>query len=111
MFLLLPAYSGCPGQTAVKWLLLLLSFIYRRKRQHQQQKCDDDQPKVPLPGVISSVYEDIECMNNQKNEATYEEIEYENKKNNDTYEHPNFEPAHSPYGGDVEHVYQARCVD
>jgi len=24
MFLLLPAYPGCPGQTAVKWLLLLL---------------------------------------------------------------------------------------
>ena len=23
-FLLVPAYSGCPGQTAVKWLLLLL---------------------------------------------------------------------------------------
>ena len=87
------------------------SFFFRRKRQHQQQKCDGDQPKVPLPGVISSVYEDIECMNNQKNEATYEEIEYENKKNNDTYEHPNFEPAHSPYCGDVEHVYQARCVD
>ena len=25
MFLLVPAYRGCPGQTAVKWLLLLLS--------------------------------------------------------------------------------------
>ena len=25
MFLLVPAYPGCPGQTAVKWLLLLLS--------------------------------------------------------------------------------------
>ena len=25
MFLLVPAYLGCPGQTAVKWLLLLLS--------------------------------------------------------------------------------------
>jgi len=24
MFLLVPAYPGCPGQTAVKWLLLLL---------------------------------------------------------------------------------------
>jgi len=23
MFLLVPAYPGCPGQTAVKWLLLL----------------------------------------------------------------------------------------
>jgi len=26
MFLLVPAYPGCPGQTAVKWLLLLLIF-------------------------------------------------------------------------------------
>jgi len=24
MFLLVPAYPGCPGQTAVKWLLLLV---------------------------------------------------------------------------------------
>jgi len=24
MFLLVPAYPGCPGQTAIKWLLLLL---------------------------------------------------------------------------------------
>ena len=24
MFLLVPAYPGCPGQTAVEWLLLLL---------------------------------------------------------------------------------------
>ena len=37
MFLLVPSYPGCPGQTAVKWLLLLLyriifcilSFIFR----------------------------------------------------------------------------------
>ena len=27
MFLLVPAYPGCPGQTAVKWLLLLLLII------------------------------------------------------------------------------------
>jgi len=26
MFLLVPAYPGCPGQTAVKWLLLLLPW-------------------------------------------------------------------------------------
>ena len=25
MFFLVPAYPGCPGQTAVKWLLLSLS--------------------------------------------------------------------------------------
>jgi len=27
MFLLVPAYPGCPGQTAVKWLLLLLYVL------------------------------------------------------------------------------------
>jgi len=27
MFLLVPAYPGCPGQTAVKWLLLLLVTV------------------------------------------------------------------------------------
>jgi len=27
MFLLVPAYPGCPGQTAVKWLLLFLLLI------------------------------------------------------------------------------------
>jgi len=26
MFLLVPAYPDCPGQTTVKWLLLLLLF-------------------------------------------------------------------------------------
>ena len=26
MFLLVPAYPGCPGQMAIKWLLLLLYF-------------------------------------------------------------------------------------
>ena len=28
MFLLVPAYPGCPGQTAVKWLLLLLWLFW-----------------------------------------------------------------------------------
>jgi len=28
MFLLVLAYPGCPGQTAVKWLLLLLLLLY-----------------------------------------------------------------------------------
>ena len=28
MFLLVPAYPGCPGQTAVKWLLLLLYIAF-----------------------------------------------------------------------------------
>ena len=27
MFLLVPAYPGCPGQTAVKWLLLLVVVV------------------------------------------------------------------------------------
>jgi len=27
MFLLVPAYPGCPGQMAVKWLLLLLLLV------------------------------------------------------------------------------------
>jgi len=27
MFLLVPAYAGCLGQTAVKWLLLLLLSV------------------------------------------------------------------------------------
>ena len=26
-FLLVPAYPGCPGQTAVKWLLLLFLLL------------------------------------------------------------------------------------
>jgi len=26
MFLMVPAYPGCPGQTAVKWLLLLFGI-------------------------------------------------------------------------------------
>jgi len=29
MFFLVPAYPGCPGQTAVKWLLLLLFYAIR----------------------------------------------------------------------------------
>jgi len=32
MFLLVPAYPGCPGQTAVKWLLLLLWRGLQRKK-------------------------------------------------------------------------------
>ena len=38
MFLLVPAYLGCPGQTAVKWLLLfaiigtqILRFLVAKK--------------------------------------------------------------------------------
>jgi len=29
MFLLIPAYPGCPGQTAVKWLLYLPTVFQR----------------------------------------------------------------------------------
>ena len=32
MFLLVPAYPGCPRQTAVKWLLLLLSALTMHHR-------------------------------------------------------------------------------
>jgi len=31
MFLLIPAYPGCPGQTAVKWLSLLPGLNLRRR--------------------------------------------------------------------------------
>ena len=34
MFLLVPAYPGCPGQTAVKWLLLLLLLLYTNKENY-----------------------------------------------------------------------------
>ena len=34
MFLLVPAYPGCPGQTAVKWLLLLLLLITGNFSEH-----------------------------------------------------------------------------
>jgi len=27
MFLLIPAYPGCPGQTAVKWLLVVVVVV------------------------------------------------------------------------------------
>ena len=38
MFLLVPAYLGCPGQTAVKWLLLLLP-IYTKDAAVDVQPC------------------------------------------------------------------------
>jgi len=34
MFLLVPAYPGFPGQTAVKWLLLLLLLKAGHKQAH-----------------------------------------------------------------------------
>ena len=36
MFLLVPAYPGCPGQTAVKWLSLYLMHAMRPKPRTQQ---------------------------------------------------------------------------
>ena len=39
MFLLVPAYPGCPGQTAVKWLLLLYSRMI--KYPHNALICYD----------------------------------------------------------------------
>ena len=32
MFLLVPAYPGCPGQTAVKWLLLVVVLVEKVMR-------------------------------------------------------------------------------
>ena len=38
MFLLVPAYPGCPRQTAVKWLLLLLLLLlYNAHLQFRRQ--------------------------------------------------------------------------
>jgi len=37
MFLLVPTYPGCPGQTAIKWLLLLLMDLFQ------------DYPDEPVP--------------------------------------------------------------
>jgi len=40
MFLLVPAYQGCPGQTAVKWLLVLLLLTVKCHRHvHQLDQC------------------------------------------------------------------------
>ena len=39
MFLLVPAYPGCPGQTAIKWLLLLLLFSDIRISQGRVATC------------------------------------------------------------------------
>jgi len=33
MFLLVPAYPGCPGQTAVKWLLLVVVYTGRLTKE------------------------------------------------------------------------------
>jgi len=38
MFLLVPAYPGCPGQTAVKWLLLLLYHSPGRLTGHSSHE-------------------------------------------------------------------------
>ena len=39
MFLLVPAYPGCPGSKAVKWsLLLLLLLVHLRLILHQYAK-------------------------------------------------------------------------
>ena len=34
MFLLVPAYPGCPRQTAVKWLLLFFFFLLLLYKQY-----------------------------------------------------------------------------
>ena len=39
MFLLVPAYPGCPGQTAVKWLLLLSVFMLKCMQEGMGALC------------------------------------------------------------------------
>jgi len=35
MFLLVPAYLGCPGQTAVKWLLYLANILMKQTKPEE----------------------------------------------------------------------------
>jgi len=35
MFFLVPAYPGCPGQTAVKWLLLFVVINVNSDVEHE----------------------------------------------------------------------------
>ena len=51
MFLLVPAYPGCPGQTAVKWLLLLLLID-----ESWSRNLEDCQLLKQLPSTGVSAY-------------------------------------------------------
>ena len=43
MFLLVPAYPGCPGQTAVEWLLVVVTvyFVVVEQRMSAETSCAD----------------------------------------------------------------------
>jgi len=75
---------------------------YRRRRgeQKKQPAGGGEEPKMPVPvkGVESPVYEDIE---------------FDNKKNEEMYEHPNFKPSSTTQNEyeDLEQMYQSRCAD
>jgi len=50
MFLLVPAYPGCPGQTAVKWLVVVVGLPLKKANfhevqhyRHQQKQMDQEQ--------------------------------------------------------------------
>jgi len=69
MFLLVPAYRGCPGQTAVKWLLLLYVSIWAHiKTAYRIVSCESDvamvstlPPGIPTPslGLTSDQLADV----------------------------------------------------
>ena len=64
MFLLVPAYPGCPGQTAVKWLLLLACFMQGERQAEQPGVFNisggtvNDQPIISQPAGVSSAARD-----------------------------------------------------
>jgi len=59
MFLLVPAYPGCPGQTAVKWLLLL-SIIIETCYQLNSTKVDSHS-MINWTVVSQQVYSTCDC--------------------------------------------------
>jgi len=54
MFLLVPAYPGCPGQTAVKWLLLLLFSGTTRVSLYQKGNTNLDFNEAKRVAVASA---------------------------------------------------------
>ena len=52
MFLLLPAYPGRPGQTAVKWLLLLLFVPCRVELFRRKAGFSGTAPPPPLDDAL-----------------------------------------------------------
>jgi len=58
MFLLVPAYPGCPGQTAVKWLLLLLYNSGEKTLNVRNLLCVDSTLEG---GVINLTFSVVNC--------------------------------------------------